>query len=200
MNHRGMTLVETLVALSIFIAIMAAVVTFQVNVFSYQKSVSSSFTTAQDAQVLLKIIMRELRSMSPSANGAYPLASMATSSVSFFSDINSDGKVEKVSYVLIDNTLYKTVIVPSGSPAVYTSTAQSTTTLVTNVRNSVSLPVFQYYDENYDGTTSELSLSADITLVRSIKITLNLDVDPNRSPLPISYSAQIQIRNLKTNL
>ena len=195
-----MTLAETLVALSIFIIIMVVVATFQVNVFSYQKSVSGSFQTAQDAQVLLRVIMKELRSISPSANGAYPIESAGTSSIIFFSDSNGDGIVEKYAYNLVGSSLLKTITVPSGSPAIYNPVNQSTTTLVTNIRNSTSLPVFEYYDENFDGTTGALSMPIMVTSVRSIRVTLNLDVDPNRSPLPISYSAQIQLRNLKTNL
>ncbi len=200
LTGRGMTLAETLIAISIFLVIMAAVVTFEVNVFSYQKTASGSFQTAQDAQVLLKVIMKELRGVAPSANGAYPLVSGATSSISFFSDINSDGTIEQVTYILLKNALYKTIIIPAGSPAVYNPASQSTTTLVTNVRNDAALPVFQYYDQNFDGTTAALSQPVDLTQVRSIKTTLNLDVDLNRSPLPISYSAQVQLRNLKTNL
>jgi type II secretory pathway pseudopilin PulG len=199
-RNKGMTLTETLVALSIFIIIMVVVGTFQVNVFSYQKSVSGSFQTAQDAQVLLKVIMKEIRSITPSANGAYPIESVSTSSIVFYSDSNGDGIVEKYTYTLIGSSLFKAVIIPTGTPAVYNIASQSTTTLVTNIRNGSSLPMFQYYDENFDGSTSELTYPISIPLIRTIKVTLNLDVDPNRSPLPLSYSSIIQLRNLKTNL
>ncbi len=198
--NAGMTLAETLIALSIFVAIMVAVSTFQANVFSYQRSVSSSLETAQNAQVLLKVIMKELRSMAPGGNGAYPLTSAATSSITFFSDINGDGIVEQVTYTLLGNTIYKAVIKPSGSPAIYNFASQATTTLVTNVRNSFATPVFQYYDGNFDGTTAALSQPISVTMVQLINVTLTLDIDPNRSPLPISYSAKVELRNLKTNL
>ena len=51
-------------------------------------------------------------------------------------------------------TLYKGVINPSGNPPAYLVANQSTTTLMTNVRNGTSLPVFQYYDANYSGTST----------------------------------------------
>ena len=195
-----MTLAETLVALSIFVIIMVAVATFQVNVFSYQKSVAGSFETSQDAQALLKIVTKEIRSMTPSANGAYPIANAATNTLTFFSDVNNDGKADQVTYTLVGSTLYKAVITPSGSLAVYNVANQATTSLVTNVHNASSTKMFQFYDQNYDGTTAPLTLPVDVTTIRMIKVTLTLDVDPNRSPIPVSYSVQIQLRDLKTNL
>ena len=199
-NKSGMTLAETLIAISIFIVIMVVVGTFEVNVFSYQKYAAGSLETAQDAQALLKVITKEIRSMAPSGNGAYHLVVASTSTISFFSDANGDGVVEQITYTLLNKVLYRAVIIPSGSPAVYNPATQSTTTLVMNVRNDASLPTFQYFDENYDGTTQPLAQPVSLPVVRSIKVSLTLDVDPNRSPLPITYAAVIQLRNLKTNL
>ena len=195
-----MTLAEALVALSIFVVIMVVVTTFEVNVFSYQRTASGSLETAQDAQALLKIMMKELRSLAPSANGAYPLTTAGTSTIVFFSDITGTGVVDQITYSLIGNTLYKAVIIPSGSPAVYNTSSQSTTSLVANVRNASSTPVFQYFDQNYDGTTQPLAQPVTVTSVHTIKINLTLDTDPNHSPLPVTYSATVQLRNLKTNL
>ena len=96
--NKGMTLVETLVALSIFLVIMVAVATFEMNVFSYQGSISGSFNNSQTAEIVLKKITRELRGMSSPANGAYPLTVAGTSTISFFSDVNGDGIVEPVNY------------------------------------------------------------------------------------------------------
>jgi prepilin-type N-terminal cleavage/methylation domain-containing protein len=199
MKQKGMTLVETLVALSIFLVIMVAVGTFEVDVFSEQKAVSGSLETSQDAQVLLKVIMKELRSMSSSPIGAYPLVTAGTSTVSFYSDANGDGSAEQITYTLIGSSLFR-VMNNSG--------VLSTTTLVTNVRNgsasSSMATLFQYFDQSYDGSNSTssqpLTQPVSLTAVRSIKINLTLDVDPNRSPIAVTYSAQAQLRNLKTNL
>ena len=198
--NKGMTLVEVLIALAIFVTVIVVVGAFEVNVFSYQGSASSSLTTVQDAQVILKTMLTELRSAAPGANGAYPIVTAGTSSISFFSDPDNDGQTEQITYSLIKNTLYRAIIQPSGTPAIYNTATQSTSSLLTDVHNTSSTSVFQYYDQNYTGTSSPLSIPVNIPSVRLIQISLTLDTDPNRSPLPRTYTTQVSLRNLKTNL
>jgi type II secretory pathway pseudopilin PulG len=197
---RGMTLTEVMVSLALFIVVMVVVTTFEVNVLANQKVVSGSMQVTQDAEVLLKTITKEIRSMTTSANGTYPLILAATNTMRFFSDSNNDGTIDQITYSLIGNKLYKAVIKPTGFPAVYSPANQSTTTLVNNVRNSATTTLFLYFDENYNGVSAPLPFPVSVNLVRFIQVVLNLDVDPNRSPLPVLYSASIQLRNLKTNL
>ncbi len=102
MNHKlcthGMTLTETLVALSIFLVVMVAVTTFEVNVFSYQRNIAGSFDASQSANMILKKISRELRAMTTAQDGSYPLSLAGTSTISFYSDINGDGVPENETY------------------------------------------------------------------------------------------------------
>ena len=195
-----MTLVEILVALSIFIVVMIAVGTFEANIFSYQSSVSGSYQTAQSAQVILKTMLKELREVSPGANGSYPLVKTGSTTLSFYSDIDYDGQTEQVTYSLIGTTMYRAVIHPTGSPAVYNIASQSTTTLLTGVMNGSTIPSFQYYDSNYTGTSSSMSQPVNVSLVRLVKVIQQIDLDPSRSPLPIIFTIQASLRNLKTNL
>ncbi|MEI6396513.1 MAG: prepilin-type N-terminal cleavage/methylation domain-containing protein [Candidatus Taylorbacteria bacterium] len=105
-NTRGMTLVETLVALSIFLVIMVAITTFEVNIFSYQKSISGSFDVSQSSQIVLKKISREMRQMSAPPSGAYPLTAIGSSTIRFFSDTNADGIPEPIVYDSVASFLY----------------------------------------------------------------------------------------------
>ena len=198
-NSSGMTLVELLISLAIFIAVMIAVGTFAANIFIYNGNVSSSFQTAQNAQTILKTMLVSLREMEPGANGAYPLISTGSTSISFFSDPDNDGSAEQLTYSLVGTTLYQSVVQPSGSPIGYSSTP-ATTTILTNVRNGTSTPVFQYFDTNYNGTSTPLAQPVTATTVRLVKMNITLDIDPNRSPLPITYTVQASLRNLKSNL
>jgi len=197
---KGMTLVETLITISIFITIMVAVGTFEASVFSYQRSVSGSLETSTNAQAIFKTIMKEIRAMSPSATGTYPIVTAATNTISFFSDINNDGSQEQVTYSLMGNTVYKAVIVPTGSPLSYSLANQSTTSLVSNVRNSSSTPLLEYFDNTYNGSGSSLTQPVTLSAISLIRMNLTLDVDPNKSPTPVTYSANMSLRNLKTNL
>jgi type II secretory pathway component PulJ len=196
----GFTLVEVFISMAIFVAVMVAVTTFLVNIYSNNTTVSGSFQTAQDAQVILKTMLTELRQTSTASNGAYPIATVGTSSITFFSDVDNDGSTEEITYAFIGNTLYRAIIQPTGSPLSYNVANQSTSSLLTDVRNSSSIPIFQYYDQNYTGTSSPLSLPINIPTVRLIKISLSLDVLVNQAPAVRTYTTQVSLRNLKTNL
>ena len=195
-----MTLAEVITALGIFVLIIAAVFVFETNVFSYNGSVSSSFQVAQDSQMLLRTMLSELREAVPGANGAYPLTSVGSTTISFFSDINNDGKAEQVTYTLVGTTLFRAVIKPSGTPVGYPVATQATTTIVMNVRNGTTTPTFEYFDTNYTGTSTPLSQPVTTTAVRLVKINITLDTDPTKSPAPITYTTQVSLRNLKSNL
>jgi type II secretory pathway component PulJ len=199
-KNRGMTLAETLIALAIFVAVIVAVGSFQVSIFSNQRTVAGSLQTAQDSQVILKTMLTELRSAVPGMNGAYPIVSAATSSLSFFSDVDRDGSAEQITYTLIGNVLYRATIQPTGSPVVYNPAQQATSSILYNVRNATTTPVFQYYDQNYTGTSSPLTIPVNISAVRLISIRLYLDVYVNQAPAVRSYTAQVSLRNLKSNL
>lgn len=198
-KNRGMTLSEVLVTLSIFILIIAVVAAFEVNVFSYGRFASDSLQTVQDSQIILKNIARELRNVSVGDDGSYPIASVSTSTLVVYSDYDDNGNREKIRYSLINNTIYRAVSVSSGNPPMY-SGQESTSTIVSNIRNSSSTPVFEYFDQNYDGNGNPMSYPVNIPAIRLIRINLTLDIDPNRSPLPKTYSTSVTLRNLKSNL
>ena len=195
-----MTLVEVLITLAIFTAVIAVVGMFEANTFVYQGEVSNSFATAQNAQIILKTMLTELREMAPGADGSYALSNAVSTTISFFSDPDNNGIEDEVTYTLSSTTLYRAVIIPSGTPLTYSPASQSTTTLLTNIRNGTVTPVFQYFDTNYNGTSSPLAQPVTTTAVRLVKVNLTIDADPNRSPLPITYTVQANLRNLKSNL
>ena len=195
-----MTLVETMMALAIFVCIIAAVTAFETNLMVGRQTFSSSLETVQDAQVVLRTMLAELRSAAPAVNGIYTIALAGTSTLSFFSDPKNTGQTREITYNLVGKTLYRSVIIPSGSPLWYNPATQTTAPLITYIRNSTSTPIFQYYDQYYTGTSSPLAMPVNVSSVKLISITLTLDTDPNRSPVPRTYSIQVSLRNLKTNL
>lgn len=197
---RGMTLVEVFIALAIFVVVMTAIAMFESSIYRYKNSVSSSYQTTQSAQSILKTMLTELREAEPGSNGAFPVVNAGSTTVSFFSDANNDGNPEQITYTLMGTTLYRAVIQPSGNPPSYNIANQSTSSIMTSVQNGASTPVFQYYDGNYSGTSSPLTQPVTTTSVHLIRVNVTLDLDPNRSPVPVTYSVQASLRNLKTNL
>lgn len=199
-GQEGMMMVELLVALAIFAVVIVAVFAMGSNIFIFNSTTTGSFQATQNSQAILKTILKEIREASPGANGAYPIISTGSTTLSFFSDIDNDGVAEKITYTLIGTNFYRAVIKATGNPATYLLANQSTTTLITNVINGNALPSFQYFDTNYTGTSSPLMHPVSPSMVKLIQINQRIDIDPNRSPLPIIFTVQANIRNLKTNL
>ncbi len=198
-KNNGFTLLEILITMVIFTAIMGVVTMFARDLFYYNSMFSSGLTSYDEARKVLQPISSEIRSASPSSLGSYPIETAGITAFTFFSDINSDGLKERIRYFLSGTTLMKGVIVPLGSPLQYLSNTEVLTEIVHNVRNG-STPIFTYYDSSYNGSTSPLSQPVSILSVRLVMITLILEGDPNRQPAPITVTTEVSIRNLKDNL
>lgn len=206
-NHHmspGFTLVELLVSVGILVVVMVSVYAFEANIFIYNNESQNQINNTWQAEALLKTMAKELRTMVPSGNGSYPISSVSTSSIIFYANVDNDNEVEQVRYILdtkpATTTLFRGVIQPSGSPVVYTQ-APASTTLASGARASSTLPLFQYFDTYYEGTSSPMDMSVrQISDIRLIKINLIIDSDPNRSPVPRTFTTAISLRNLKTNL
>jgi len=194
----GMTLIEVVVTLAIFVTVMIAVTAFEANVFSYSSSISSSYTTVQAAETILKTIAKEVRMTSPGSDGSYAIQTAATNTLMFYADTNGTGIKTRIKYYLSGTRLYRAALIPTGSPLAYTG-IESTTTIMSDVRNATSTPLFEYFDGSYDGNNQALAQPVSNSSVRLIKVNVTLDTDPNRSPTPRTYTTQVTLRNLKDN-
>ncbi len=197
---KGFTLPELIISVAVLSLLTLTVSTFQKDVFSLNTNLQSSLNAQLEARHLIKNIISELRKTSPSANGTYPIELASSTGITFYTDIGNNGSIDKVRYYLSGKTVKKGVITPTGSPAVYNSGSEVTTTLLNYVVASSTVPMFQYYTSNYSGTTTPIAMPPDISTIRLIKITVIIDTDPNRSPTPIIATSQVNLRNLKDNL
>lgn len=198
---RGFTLVETLVAMFILTLILAAIMNFGHDLFFINDVSSNSLLAQQEGRQVLRQMVAELRSIAPaSGNGSYPLAVAATSSITFFSDLDDDSVPEQIRYFLAGTTLKRGVIKPAGNPLTYNPANEKLSTLVTSVANASGDAIFNYYDDGYAGTSTPLTLPVDVHLARLVKINVVIDANPNRPPAPITVTSQASLRNLKNNL
>lgn len=196
----GFSLIELIVSIAIVAIVMVVVSNFQVNVLRFNKYSKDVLESSQDAKAILRVMVKEMRSITPSNNGSYPIVSAGTSTLTFYSDINDDGLIDQVRYYLSTTTLKKGVIIPSGSPLTYNSLNEQFSTLAYNIKNGTSTALFEYYDTNYAGTSTPLSYPLNTTAVRLVRVNLLIDADPNRSPVPRLYTSTATLRNLKDNL
>ena len=148
----------------------------------------------------MRTMVKELRPAKSGSDGSYPIVQAATSSITFFSDIDADGLQERVRYYLIATILKKGIIKSTGSPPSYIPSQETFITLASNIKNATSSALFEYFDNTYAGTSSPLSQPVNIPNVRLVKINLLIDADPDRSPIPRLYTSEVMLRNLKDNL
>lgn len=197
--RQGFTLIETLFVLGILGVLGAAVAAFQRDTIGLNSIIQDSLSSQQEMRTTVKDFLSEARSAGPSATGAYPLATAATSTFMFYSDIDLDGARERIRYFLSGTTLRKGVVKPTGSPPTYDASTEQVSDVVHGVVDDGN-PIFEYYDAGYDGTSMPLAQPVDIPSVRLVKISLTSDRDPLRPPGPVSITAQASFRNLKDNL
>ena len=195
----GLSLIEVLVGMSILLVIGLAIFFFQKDVFSLHRIISTNLNVQYEARFALKNIISEIRSISPSNLGAYPIANAATSTFTFYVDLDSDSLKEKVRYFLDGETLKKGVIKPSGNPLSYDPDDETITEPVHNVANATT-SIFSYYGTDYDGSSPSLDYPIEVSLVRLVKVHIVIDEDPDESPKPLVLTTQVSLRNLKDNL
>lgn len=199
-RQKGFSLAEVVISIAVGGAILVAIFNFSNSIFSFNSNSQENLSAQTEGRRVLKTIAKELRSASPSSLGAYPVVQAATSSITFFSNIDSDSHKEQIRYFLQNGSIKKGVIKPTGSPLVYNSANESVVTLISNVRNSTSTPIFEYFDSNYAGTSSPLSIPVPVTSVRFVRISVSIDKYPNRTLGPVIVTTQVFLRNLKDNL
>jgi prepilin-type N-terminal cleavage/methylation domain-containing protein len=197
---KGFSLVELLISVAIITLITLTASTFQRDVFSLNYSLQASLNAQLDARHLVKVMVAELRKTTQSSVGAYSIELASTTAITFYSDVNNNGSIDKVRYFQSGTTIKKGVITPTGNPLTYNSANEVLTTLIDSVVSSSTLPIFQYYPSSYTGTTSPLTQPVDVSAVRLVKITVIIDKDPNKSPSQIVVTSSVSLRNLKDNL
>ncbi len=198
----GVTLVELLVSVGIFLIIAIFIASFQRDIFSFNTHIQKDLNAQIEGRRAVVSMVKEMREMSPSSLGSYAIAQAATSSVTFYSNIDADAYKEQIRYYVQGGKLLKSVIKPSGSPLVYNAGSAVVTTVVSDFGNGTSTPLFQYYDSNYSGTSTPLSVPINIASVKLIKfsILLNRKSSQAQSNIPLSLTSQVVPRNLKDNL
>ncbi|MES2931465.1 MAG: hypothetical protein V4682_02060 [Patescibacteria group bacterium] len=189
---RGLTLMEMLVVVGIT-GLVGVGVLSMISYFYKSNAFLLEATTAVDsASRGLNDSLAALREASYGEDGSYPILAAATSSVTFYSDLDVDNSVERVRFYVSNGTLYRGVTDATGNPPSYTGQPEASSIIATWVKNATSTPVFRYYDEA--GTL--LSGTIDIASVRSVRTRLDVDINPLRAPNILILEGAATLRNL----
>lgn len=196
-HHKGFTLIEAITTLAIFMIISAAVVSSVVMLYKGNRYAMEQAIAVENARRGVEQMVRDIREAAYSDNGAYPIVSIGSTSVAFYSDLDRDNDVELIRLFLDGTSFKKRVTNPTGSPAVYNEANGSESTLSENVRNiEQATPIFEYY--NSAGT--KLTSYGNVTPAVFIKVSLIVNVNPKTLPNEYVLRSSAAIRNLKVNL
>jgi len=198
-SKKGITLIETMVALAIFSLLVVATGAFSRDVFFFNDVLQIGLNNVTEARKVLRPFANEVRGAQPSNLGAFSLAETATSSFAFYTDIDHDGIRERVRYFVEGNEFKKGVITPTGNPLVYNVNNEQIIKVIRDVVPGEY--VFSYYGSDYAGSTTTPPLAEPVTpaAVRLLRVDLTVDSNPNRAPSLLTITTQVVVRNLKDN-
>lgn len=198
-NKQGFTLLELLVAMGIFALISMALAWILIYGLRYNRVIWDQLQSQADGRRVAQSVVDQVRKAEESSLGGYPLIIAGENELAFYANIDKDSLRERVRFWLDGMTIKKGVIKPDGNPLSYDQ-SELVVEIAHDVANqSQGLPLFLYYDENYDGTGAALVQPVEITAVRAIRLQLEVERDPLVSPAPLRVESVVQVRNLKTN-
>ena len=192
-NKRGMTFIEALVWISVFLSAMWAIVG---SILSFYRANTYTLEQAQavsDARRSVEQVVKTIREANYSSEGAYPIISMSTSSVSFYADIDNDPLIERVRYFIVGTELRRGVIEPSGDPPAYTA-PEVENTITYFIRNGEQgVDTFRFFDT----AGSQINTMTNVTAVRFIRVDTVINVSPDKLPNELLMRSSATLRNLR---
>lgn len=195
----GFTLFEVMVTITIILIILIPLTRMQTNILTWGRFFQNTNIIQDEARLTLQKFSAEVRSMTVSGAGAYPIAQADASALIFYRDADHDGLAERIRYYLEGADFKKGVIVPTGNPLTYQAASEKKSVVVHGIYNTAAQPIFQYFDQSYDGQSAALAQPVNATAVRLIKLTLIIGSgDQNQDRMTLS--TQVTLRNIKDNL
>lgn len=190
---QGYTLLEMLVAIFIISIVVPIIFISISNLYeTHGQTISQAFALIETTKGV-KEIVRDVRSAVYSEEGSLPLVTIATSTITLFTDTDYDGRVERVRYFLSNGVIKKGIIEPTATSS-YPTNTETVTDLVLNVVNTTTnTPLFRYYT----ATSTEVVSASSILLVRRVEVHIigSSRFGSERSEVALRSSASI--RNLK---
>ena len=117
--HRGLSILEVVVSIGIFTLLIASIVGIYLSSNRARTQVWDELNAQNEGRRFLRDFLGEVRAAVPSATGAYALERATDQELIFFSNIDADALRERVRYFIINGTLKKGIIKPTGNPPTY---------------------------------------------------------------------------------
>ena len=198
-KYIGITLVETLIAIAIFSLGMEGFTLLFTRSWRQNAYVLEMGQTAMAVSRGVNEMVGYIREVRQGENGAYPVVSANGNDLVVFSDYDRDGAAERLHFYRSGSDVVMGIREPSaGFPVTYAAGDQETRVIAVRIVNKVSNPIFAYYDSDYpeDSVNNPILTPAVAPNVRLIRVTLHMNIDPNRAPDNIIIQSFAEMRNL----
>ncbi len=192
----GFTLVEVSVSLMMMGVVLAVVMLlWRVSTENYAAGFEEVQQLDQVTQSARQM-MNEIREARDGDDGSYPLAEALDQEIIFFSDVDSDGRTERIHYLLSGNELRRGMVEPTGDPPTY-ELSNETWKVIANTVNNQTTPVFTFYDRNYPGdeVNNPLVESERLLNTRAVKLHLVISLSDNFAAGEITWDTMVKMRN-----
>lgn len=166
------------------------------SILFFYRANSSSLEQALQVETArrgVELFVRDVREATYADTGAYPLAEVGTSTITFYADTDVDTRVERIRYTHTGMNLFRNVTDATGTPATYTGMSV-TTTVSSYVRNNdENVPLFRYYN----ASSTEITSASDIADIVSVVISPIVDIVQKHAPGTFTLTESATIRNLR---
>ncbi len=187
---QAMTFLEVIIAIGIFSALMLGIAMLVAKSWSGYHQIMDTGSSSLNIKQGIDQVVDTIRKARNSDNGYYPIKSVGSSDLVIFSDVDKDGITERVHYYINGGNLIMGVTKPTGSPPSYPDGDNTTKTLVGNILNDASQPIFRYYD----GSNNEIASPAtNLPNIRMVKVSLIIGAGVAKNITEESYAS---FRNL----
>ncbi len=210
----GVTLVELLVVMMLMIVVMGAIFTVWSRLEHTYLFTEDDIRAQEQARMALGEMVEFIRTARTPASVTSevldaPIPKATPEEIWIWTDVDRDAShtLELVRFYL-STVGTNSYLLRQESPSKdgnFTSTAVRIVN--ENIRNdpagtpiaSPVKPMFKYYDSGGSQLTPNATTrSVDVTQIRSIRIHLMVDIDPNRAPVVHELTSVVQPRNLRT--
>ena len=193
MDRRGFTLIEMIVVIGLTGLVGLGLLSMITYFYRSNAFLLEATSAVDSASRGVNQSLEHLREASYGEDGGYPLITAATSSVTFYSDLDLDSSIERVRLYVTNGVLYRGVTEAVGNPPSYGGQPETTTVLATDLRNTALTPAFRYFDTN--GT--ELVGTINTADVRTVRVRFDVDINPQRAPNILTLEGGATLRNLR---
>lgn len=197
-THAGLSVIELMIVAAVFTFMAGGLYRFLAQSNTHNRIVGAALSAQDEARKVLKPLIAEIRNARNSATGTYPIEAASDTSLTIYTNIDSDPQTERVRYFLDGTTLMKGVTQPSGDPLAYPLATEILAPVIHWIDNDTT-PLFTYYDRNYSGTQAPMTSPMYIADIRLVKVYARINPLGSLAPSETIMTTQTNIRSLKDN-